>query len=214
MFKKFLRECGITDNKNELTNIYDILISHGKESEIAWGIIYTNFAYNAQCSWYLNNLNIGESYSRELVSQMLIDDGVSKGDATSIITAFKRFTQLPLGTTINFGSVTENGRQITALMRRKATMGDSRVVLYSLYKFAEACEGYYQFTLTRLLDHNIESQGISPTKIFGFDEDEMKQILVGLTARYPEFIDATFTHNLDKINLREDKTSQDILKLF
>jgi phosphoadenosine phosphosulfate reductase len=87
-------------------------------------------------------------------------------------------------------------------------------VLYSLYKFAEACEGYYQFTLTRLLDHTVESVGISPTQIFGFDRDDMERFLNGLSARYPEFINATFTHDLDKITLREDKTSADVLSLF
>ncbi len=85
---------------------------------------------------------------------------------------------------------------------------------YALYKFAEACEGYYQFTLTRLLDHTVESVGISPTQIFGFDRDDMERFLNGLTAKYPDFINATFTHDLDKITLREDKTSADVLTLF
>ena len=42
----------------------------------------------------------------------------------------------------------------------------------------------------------------------------MKKILKGLSIKYPEFIGATFTLDLDNINLREDKTAQDVLELF
>ena len=42
----------------------------------------------------------------------------------------------------------------------------------------------------------------------------MERFLNGLTARYSEFINATITHDLDKISLAEDKTAEDVLKLF
>ena len=213
MFKRFLRECGLIGN-NGITMTAEVIDNIGWESESAWGIILSNFSYNTQCAWYIKNLEIGRVYSRELVSDMLITVGVSKSDATSIINAFKRLCELPLGTKLNFGTVTEKGRQIETLARCKSTLEDNRVVLYSLYKFAEACDGYYQFTLTRLLDHTIESVGISPTQLFGFDRDEMERFLNGLSVKYPDFINATFTHDLDKITLREDKTSADVLTLF
>jgi phosphoadenosine phosphosulfate reductase len=213
MFKRFLRESGLLEN-NQITRLTEIISNIGWESENAWGIILANFAYNTQCEWYIRNLEIGHVYTRETVSDMLIAVDVSKNDATSIINAFKRLCELPLGTKLNFGTVAEKGRQIETLARGKSTLEDNRVVLYALYKFAEACEGYYQFTLTRLLDHTVESVGISPTQIFGFDRDDMERFLNGLTAKYPDFINATFTHDLDKITLREDKTSADVLTLF
>ena len=46
------------------------------------------------------------------------------------------------------------------------------------------------------------------------NREEMERFLNGLTARYSEFINATFTHDLDKISLAEDKTAEDVLKLF
>lgn len=213
MFKRFLRESGLLEN-NELTRTTEVIETIGWESESAWGIILSNFAYNTQCKWYIKNLEIGRVYTRGVVSDMLVAVGVKKNDATSIINAFKRLCALPLGTKLNFGTVTLKGRQIKTLARGKSTLEDNRVVLYALYKFAEACEGYYQFTLTRLLDHTVESAGISPTQIFGFDRDDMVRFLNGLSAKYPDFINATFTHDLDKITLREDKTSADVLTLF
>jgi phosphoadenosine phosphosulfate reductase len=87
-------------------------------------------------------------------------------------------------------------------------------VLYGLFKFAEKCNDYKEFTLATLLNDNIDRDGISPTRIFGLDRDEMTPILLGLSAKYPEFITASFTHDLEKITLADDKSSQDVLDLF
>ena len=88
------------------------------------------------------------------------------------------------------------------------------MILYSLYKFAEHCGGYYQFTLSTLLDDTIERDGVSPTQIFGLDRDVMIPILNGLSVNYPEFISASFSLGLDTISLREEKTSEDVLTIF
>ena len=99
------------------------------------------------------------------------------------------------------------------MKRTKAKVDDGRVVLYALYKFAEATGGWYQFNLTRLMSET-DSAGLSPTKIFGIEREEMEQLLNGLSTNYSEFINATFTHDLEKISLVAEKTSQDVLALF
>jgi phosphoadenosine phosphosulfate reductase len=214
MFKRFLSDASLI-SKNNVTEFFSLITHLGWETEPAWGLILVQLAYNnPQIRWYINELSIGSKYPHKNVEDMLTALSISEKDAKSIIKAFKRLCDLPLGTKLNFGTVTEKGKQIDTLFRGKSSLTDNRVVLYALYKFAEACEGYYQFTLTRLLDHTIESAGISPTQIFGFDRDDMEKILLGLTAKYPDFINATFTHDLDKITLREDKTSSDVLTLF
>ena len=212
-FKRFLRDANLIEN-NSVSPFAEKLSSIGWESEAGLGLLLVNIAYNPQVKWYIKNLDIGHVYPRSSVEDMLTAIGQSKGNIDSIIPSFKRFCELPFGTKLNFGTVTLKGKQIKTLARGKSTLEDNRVILYALYKFAEACEGYYQFTLTRLLDHTIESAGISPTQIFGFDRNDMETILLGLTAKYPDFINATFTHDLDKINLREDKTSAEVLTLF
>lgn len=217
MFKRFLRETGLMAD-NHITGLFHIMNALGAEHPTAWGLLLSNFAYNAQCSWYIKNMDMGYSYLRDQMADMLINDGVKKNDATSIINAFKRFCELPLGTALKFGAVVSEEKKVNAkiisLTRTKTSLDDGRVILYSLFKFAEACEGYYQFTLSRLLDYNVESSGISPAQIFGLGREEMEQFLNGLTANYPEFINATFTHDLEKISLMEDKTSEDVLRLF
>ena len=83
-----------------------------------------------------------------------------------------------------------------------------------LFKFAEKCNDYKEFTLATLLNDSIERDGVSPTRIFGLGREDMIPILLGLSAKYPEFITASFTHDLEKITLAEDKSAEDVLNLF
>ena len=76
---------------------------------------------------------------------------------------------MDLGAVNTMKKVSANGIETITLhsfYRDSWKTPDPIVVLYSLYKFAEACGDYYQFTLTRLLDHSIDGDGISPTEIF------------------------------------------------
>ena len=91
---------------------------------------------------------------------------------------------------------------------------DPLVILYGLYVFAEKCGDYYQFTLSRLMNTNVDSDGISPAQIFGIDAETMKKIIAGLSINYPEYISSSFTLDLDNINLRPGKSSKDVLGLF
>ena len=144
------------------------------------------------------------------MGDMLQTDGLNERSANLVVNAYRRLVATPLGTVLNFGYVTEDG----ALCRTKCALPDARVFLYGLFKFAEACGDYKAFTLRVLLDDGVERDGISPTQIFGVTRAEAEPLLRGLTARYPEFIDAAFTHDLEKITLAEDRTAADVLELL
>lgn len=212
IFKKFLTNAGLIV-KGETTPFYDLVKKLGSNSEVTWGLIYTNLAYsNVQIKWYVDNMKIQEIYARNSLEEILKSEGVSDKDARSIMKAFKRLTETPLGTALHFG--TTSGKSLETLTRSKCNLRDDRVLLYALYRYAEACQDYYEFSLARLMNTSIDSVGISPVKLFGFTEEEMITMLNGLSAKYPAFMNVTFTHGLDKISLREDKTSDDVLKLF
>ncbi|WP_326975384.1 phosphoadenosine phosphosulfate reductase domain-containing protein [Caproicibacter sp. BJN0012] len=214
MFKRFLSDSKLI-KANKTTQFYELTSQLGWETESTWGLLLVQLAYgNPQIKWYIDNMPISEYFPRAYLEDKIMAEGVSAKDAASITKSFKRLVEIPLGTVLNFGEVTMKGRQIEALCRCKSNLSDSRVLLYSLYRYAEACEGYYQFTLHTLMDATIESAGISPVKLFGFSEDEMEAMLRGLAAKYHDYIDVTFTHDLDKITLRDYHTSTDVLKLF
>lgn len=212
MFRRFLSDAKLIA-KNKTTAFYELVVKVGADSTTAWGLIYIQLAYgNPQIRWYVDNMDIGEAWSKESIEDRLMAGDVSAKDARSITKAFKRLCEIPLGTALSFGYAT--GKSVDSLARTKCNMDDDRVLLYALYRYAEACEEYYEFSLSRLMDTSVRSVGLSPVKLFGFTEDEMESILNGLSSKYPEFINATFTHGLDKISLRDDKTSDDVLALF
>ena len=112
---------------------------------------------------------------------MVLESTSSKNIAKFVYSAFGKLVKLPLGTSLHFGYVTDDG----SLVRTKCSISDPRVVLYGLFKFAEKCNDYKEFTLATLLNDNIERDGVSPTRIFGLDRDDMTPILIGLSAKYP-----------------------------
>ena len=145
---------------------------------------------------------------------------MSKNSHTQIVSANKNIKiSIPqLSTEIGLGVcdyMLKNGKRVwNSVVRIPWKHPNPLVILYSLYKFAEACGDYYQFTLSRLLDCDIDSDGVSPAEIFGLDRNQMEKILNGLTINYPDYINVSFTLDLDNITLNSEKTTQDVLSLF
>jgi len=209
-FKRLLKDAGLAE-KNEITPFGELIVSIGWNTDVAQGLILINLTFeNPQIEWYIKNLDINRTYTRKETEEMLFTFDVKPQVARSICGAFKRLTETPFGKILHWGYVTDDGD----LVRSKCSITDPRVVLYGLFKFAEKCNDYKEFTLATLLNDSIDRDGISPTRIFGLDRDDMMPILLGLSTKYPEFINATFTHDLEKITLAGDKSSKDVLNLF
>jgi phosphoadenosine phosphosulfate reductase len=216
-FCRFLRDSNLIDKDNHVTAFEGIISSLGWETDSAQGLILINLvAENPQIAWYIKNLELDRNYPKKDIVEILLASGVEpsksgKYDAhDSICYAFKRLTETPLGTNLHWGFVTNEGE----IVRTKCSLSDPRVVLYGLFKFAEKCNDYKEFTLATLLNDSIDRDGISPTHIFGLDRDDMIPLLLGLSAKYSKFITASFTHDLEKITLAEDKSSGDVLNVF
>jgi phosphoadenosine phosphosulfate reductase len=212
-FKRFLRDAELIEKGDRLTDLAKKIKQIGYEKPIVWAILLVNLSHTPEVNWFVTKTVPGESYTRESLMLMLQNDGVKVRGARSITGAYKRILALPFGKDVGLGFYTET-RKETNYTRTTWLSPDPRVILYSLYKFAEACGDYYAFTLSRLLNHDIESDGVSPTQIFGLGREEMQGLLIGLGVNYPEFIRVTFTHDLDNINLEREKSSLDVLSLF
>ncbi len=236
-FLTFVKDAGLVEYNKKAdgdkytkcipTKFADLVFEYGADSEITWALILVNLVYTPAFNWFVHNLEYGTLYNPDSIKYMLSDvmDNDIKGlGKRNVVDSLKMFlSKTPLGkdSIFAFADVTEkvssNGSESSTLnyLQRSAWQNpDPRVVLYALYKFAEGCGGYYQFTLSRLYNSEIESDGVSPTLIFGIDQDQMQKVLTGLSVNYPEFINATFTLDLDNITLRSEKTSHDVLNIF
>lgn len=213
-FKRFLRDAGLVATADlKLTEFANVIDNISLEEETAWGLMYVNLVYTPQFNWVVSKLNFGESYSLEYLKATLVEDGAKDSWVSDVCSCFGRFSALPFSN-IGFLCAEMNKTKLLSVSRQPNQNTDPRVLLYSLYKYAEACGDFKQFTMSRLFDASIESNGVSPVRIFGLEEETMEKILKGLSMNYPEFIHVSFTHDLDNITLKDDKTSADVLTLF
>ena len=211
MFRRFLRDAGLNE-KNHFTSFAELISEIGWETDTALGLMLINLSMeNPQISWYIDNMEIGHFYERKQIEDLLLSSyEVKPKDAKSIVKAFKRICETPFGTILNFGYVTDEDD----LVRTKCSISDGRVLLYALYKFAEKCNLDKEFSVSYLFNDSVERNVASPIRILGlYDEEELKSLLLGLSAAYPNYINATFTNDLQTITLR-DMTSNDVLDLF
>jgi phosphoadenosine phosphosulfate reductase len=213
MFRRFLRDAELLEN-NQFSKTAQILDKIGLSSPTFWGILLVNLSYAPEVGWFIRNVEVDSDVSRSDLIAMLKDAGCSDRGTKSVTGAYKRILTLPFGDLVGLGSVLMDGKTYQGIHRGHWFDPVPEVILYSLYKFAEACGDYYQFSLETLLDDSIERDGVSPTRIFGLDRDTMVRILNGLSINYPEFISASFTLDLDNITLRNDKTAEDVLQLL
>ena len=215
-FTRFLTDAGLVEKK-KVTPFFDFIKEIGWETANAWGFILVKLCFsNPQFQWYVQNLPAGSAIlDRSYLTGKLEAVDVSTKDAASIIKAFGPFVEeTPLGTRLNFGEVEKKGKSITAIRRCKTVEVSPVVILYSLYRYAEA-EEFRQFTLESFMDFTTESKYVGPAQIFGLASDELEAIVRGLSVKYSDYISSSFTHNLDKITIKiEEHTSDDVWKLM
>ena len=217
----FMTDAGIVA-KRKLTSFGELITRMGTSDANSWALMLCNLAYTPAFQWYIKNIPFNETYYERQLDIDMGEDTTKKAKSEfwngfkTILDTNEAFKEIGLGVpdiTVKQTTAGEK-KSMNSLVRQPWQDPDPRVILYSLYKFAEACGDYYHFTLRRLLDHDVDSAGISPTQIFGTDSDSMQQILIGLSINYPEFINASFTLDLDKIDLVNTKSSSDVLELF
>lgn len=222
-----MNDAGMTSSK-KLTDFGKFIQERDIDDSVTWAIILCNLAYSPAFGWFIHNIPFNEAY---IESRLLLDMGedVSKKDGgkkargefwngfKTILDTNVAFKEIGFGIPEIEAKENKAGeikKSMKSITRLPWSNPEPKVVLYSLYKFAEACGGYYQFTLSRLLDRNVESDGVSPSEIFGLDRVQMEKILNGLNINHPDYITAQFNLDLDTITLNADKTSTDVLALF
>jgi len=220
-FKRFLRDAELMD-KNSFSHLANEIKRIGVNDNNSWLIIFNNLSYTPQFAWYVRNIEFNKRYIPEEIKDMLGED-VTQLQKRNIVGAFKNiFYYTPFGDELKIGlcefheKIKGKKKSISLVSTTRLPMKniDARVVLYSLYVFAEACNGYYRFTLSALMDVNVEREGLTPAQLFGLERDEIEGIVNGLSISYPDFIKSTFTHDLESIVLNEEKTSVDVVDLF
>lgn len=219
--KSFLTDSDvIVPKKLNMTEFGALIRRIGIDTEAAWGLIVSNLIYTSEFNWWVTHTVSGEQYTPAQLLCLLQTDVSSANSQNHIVTAYKNIfaSNEIMGKRLGLGQCElkpdSRNRVLLSVSRGSWSSPVPEVILYSLYKFAETCGDYYQFSLSTLMDDSIDRNGISPTRIFGLDRDTMIRLLNGLSGNYPDFISVSFTLDLETITLNKDKTSTDVLNLF
>lgn len=208
-FRRFLKDSGLID-EHGFSSTAAVIDRLGLDDLSGWAIMLANLSYTPQINWFVKKLRMNETYTKDYTLSLLVNDGAKESWVKDIWSCFGRFAALPFSE-VGMGKTETEKRHIVSIRRTQWENPDPKVILYSLYKFAEGNGGNYQFTLGRLFEREEEAGGVSPIEIYGIEREQMEKLLAGLSVNYPAFINASFTHDLDNITLRSSKTSKDVL---
>ena len=220
-FKTFLKDSKLSDEKYHFSKTAELIEKIGLKNEISWAILFVNLSFTPQINWFVKNVGFDKTYSRdEIINKLFnvinIEEKEQKkvNNITSkIFSSLSRFCGLPFSN-VGMGTMGKEKSTNISITRTPWATPDPRVILYAIYKYSESVESLRNFNMSTLIDSNEDVEGANIGEIFGIDRETFKKMLNGMSSNYPEFINASFTHDLNSIVLREGKTSDDVLQLF
>ena len=212
--RTWFKEAEITLN-NAISELGTTLCNIGSEADFTWAVVYINLAYNSPIfNWYIKKVNFYDKTTIEDIA-LLLGDNFSETTKKNALSSLKETLKTsPIGVDLGQGDCEMKGKTVVAVTRGTWQSPEPLAILYSLYKFAEKSDMYYNFTLSDLLDDSDERIGLSPNILFGIDKAALKPMLQGLAHDYTDYIKVTFNKDLENININKEKTSIDIVKLY
>lgn len=197
----------VDKTSRKATPLVDLFERLGGDSSIGWEFIWMALANNAVLiKWYITSTVIGESYSIDKLSDILKVDYPDLGESTikGGLAAFKdMISKSPLGEDNAMVQYEMKGRTVTSVTRLEKSV-HSLSVLYGLYMIARISDNS-TFTVSGLMEADINSTYVSPLVAFGIPAGEFKRICDGLHSRYPDYIATTFVHGNDEVRVYPER---------
>ena len=210
--KWFQQALLVTSKTRQPTNLVDVFRKEGSKSKLGWELIWIALANNStMIKWFVTNTEIEKKYSVTELSDALheFDPTLSKSNVDGGLSSLKDMvTKSPVGEPEGFVSASMKGRVVQSLTRVTHKV-EPLTVLYSLYLIAGEANRS-AFSISRdFIDCDFSSSFIPPTYVFNIPIEEFKKICVGLQSKYPDFIELTFTHGNDGVEVFPDRHSLD-----
>lgn len=213
-FKVWIRDAGLIDGSS-MTKLGEKLRFLGSNNILVWSTIYNNLSYESPIiKWYVKELEFFQPYDNNTLKALLGDQYSSSVKDSGLSSLKETIKASPIGSELGVGLCEMRGNSVVSITKTTWSTPEPLAILYSLFKFAEAMDRYYSFTLTDLLDDSPERPGISPARLFNLGRENLQPILLQLAHDYSGFIKVVFNKDLESIYLANDKTSLDVVQLF
>lgn len=209
-FKAWLKDAEIIDAKNIITEfghlIHDIYIN---DSDLAWELIWVNLSRNSFIvNCFVNNVSQGQTYDKKSLSDSI--SSVAPGAPTrtidnAIAALIQTFAYSPIGEQFMCSAATESKNTY----KRGEYFDLSNIGLaYSIYRFAEQIGT----KSLRVSDFYADDANCSTSNIFGLTKSTLEKGLRSLNSETNRVLIAELSMGLQHITLREDLSSNNIVR--
>lgn len=209
--KAWLRDADITDTKNKITPLGDVLREiYQNNRTLFWEIAYVNLSYNSFIvGWACQNIPLGTTYNKQYLKEEILNQGMTASASTIGNAAGAYISMLknsPIGDELVQG--VSDGK--TGLKREAYDDLSIEALAYSLFKFAHSKET----NMFRVSDLYSSGETHGAYKEFGVSREAMLKKLRALTSDTNRVLTAELVMGLDHITIRDDLSLLDLLKLF
>lgn len=215
IFKKWIIDAGILQSGKDLpTELGKIMAEKYVESRLPiWEILWINLCNDTDlCSWYIANVDFIRPYSREEID-ILLGEAFPQYTSTvreNTMKAFQNtFKESPIGSELQQGIVIKSGNKVS-IARHEYIDLSLVAAAYSIFRYAES-KGTKSLTVSEFYAEN-QDEGIY--RQFGIERPSFERILRTLQEERNHVLNVQLNLGLDNINLREDISSADIIKMM
>lgn len=214
-FTNWLREAKILKkDAKEISEIGIKLMSiYPTNPKLVWEIVFINLCANSEiCHWFHSDLGFERLYARAEMDVMLQDSYPGlKGRTLSnpLNSLINTFKDSSLSIDPQLIALAKEGGKL-AVMRKTYNDVSIATVAYSLYLYAER-KDRCSLTVSEFYSDN-QTEGVY--REFGLDRSVFERILRTLQEEKNHVLNVQLNLGLDNINLREDISSADIIKMM
>jgi len=214
-FVTWLRDAEIMNNTDKKTSVLgNVLAQRYADSPIkVWEIIWINLAINSDpCKWFTEKIEFGKVYERvelEILLQETFTNSATVTLKVALTALINTFKESPLDKEMKIAELLKSAGK-TDIIRQPYNDISPVAVAYSLYRYAEK-KKRYALTVSELYDTK-QTEGIY--RQFGVSRERFETILRTLKEDKNHILSVDLNMGLDNINLYENLTSMDMLKIL
>lgn len=212
-FTNWIREAGILNLSDKSISPIGkrMADAFADNAETVWEIIWVNLTENSEIAkWFYSTVPYARNVTKQELELMIQDsypdlkDRTLKNPLNSLLNTFK---ESPLGNAVAVPTTVDRK---PGVIRKPYNDLSLVATAYSLYRYAEKnCR--YSLTVSEFYNPD-QTEGI--VRQFGIEREDFEAILRSLEQEQNQVLRAELKMGLDNIILREDLTSEDIIKLM
>ncbi len=180
---------------------------------LVWEIIFVNLCMNSEiCHWFQSATDFERTYTRaelDIIIQDSYPGLMGRSLSNPLNSLINTFKESPLTKGMRMVTLTKQGGK-PAITRNTYNDVSIYTIAYSIFLYAELNKRH---SLT-ISEFYTNEQKDGPFRQFGVERSVFERILNTLQEEHNHILDVQLRMGLDNINLREDLTSDDIIKFM